>query len=95
MSKNKTADMKAYMKEYNRKYYIANKDEILGTYREKVHCKACNRDINRSSLIRHNNSDYHLKRSGRLIKQPADTGTKEDELTRVVRKAVKKALAHT
>ena len=50
---NKTADMKAYMAEYNKRY-------IAEHSKDKRHCEICSKDINRYSWSDHHKTQKHL-----------------------------------
>lgn len=46
--------------QYNNKYYSQNKDILLQRQKEKVHCKICDKYVNRSSWLRHCKGEKHL-----------------------------------
>ncbi len=45
--------------EYNKRYIEKHKDELREKAKEKIMCKYCNKDISRSSMSTHNNSQKH------------------------------------
>jgi hypothetical protein len=52
-------EMKAYMKEYNKKYYIKNKDKLLAYSLSKKKCLVCNRHYHISHFARHLKTTKH------------------------------------
>jgi hypothetical protein len=59
-------------KDYNAKYYQANKNRILKMMSEKVMCNECGKKISRCNLPKHNRSPKHIKNADRK---------KNDEIT--------------
>jgi predicted RNA-binding Zn-ribbon protein involved in translation (DUF1610 family) len=50
-------------KEYNTKYYQANKERILKGMLEKVMCPECNKMITRCNLMKHQRSKTHQNKA--------------------------------
>ena len=48
--------------EYNRQYYLKNRDNILQNAKEKVICCGCGRCVNRQNLKKHQETQYHKSR---------------------------------
>ena len=46
--------------EYYKKYYEKTKENLLIKCSEKVTCNICNKEINLSSMTRHNKSKIHM-----------------------------------
>ena len=46
--------------EYYKKYYEKTKENLLIKCREKVMCNICNKEVNLSSMTRHNKSKIHM-----------------------------------
>lgn len=48
------------IKEYNRQYYLKNKEKKLNDAKTDIFCAICNKNIHKSSLQRHIKSPKHL-----------------------------------
>ena len=44
------------IKEYNRQYYLQNRDQMLEYGKRKVICQHCNKSVSRNNLIKHQNT---------------------------------------
>jgi hypothetical protein len=66
-------------KEYNAKYYTANKARILKMMSEKVMCNECGKKISRCNLPKHNRSPKHIKNADR--KKNDDITTLQKRIT--------------
>ena len=43
-------------KEYNKKYYLAHRDQMLEYGKKKITCEHCDKSISRNNLIKHQNT---------------------------------------
>ena len=50
------------MKQYQREYYLKNKEILIEKLKQKVMCTTCNRKLCIASYKRHLKCTYHLKR---------------------------------
>jgi hypothetical protein len=57
-------------KEYNKKYYETNKDQIKKKLFTKVECDKCNRKVNHQNIKNHQKSSYCQLRA--ISQQPSD-----------------------
>ena len=44
------------IKEYNRNYYLQNRDQMLIYGKRKVVCQYCNKSVSRNNLLKHQNT---------------------------------------
>lgn len=58
---NKTADVKQYMKEYNKSYYVKNKEKLDNYYAVKVQCE-CGMMVRKNNLPGHRTKGRHIKK---------------------------------
>jgi hypothetical protein len=52
---------KEYIKEYNKKRYLNNREALLQISREKYFCKDCNKEIVKYFKCRHEKTKKHIK----------------------------------
>ena len=64
---------KQKMKEYNKMYYVKNKEKILAQVNKKEECTICNKITNHQHLNRHKLSSYcQLVKLRKTIEQPQE-----------------------
>ena len=49
-------DNKNKIKDYNRQYYLAHRDQMLSYGKRKVVCEHCNKTVSRNNLSKHQNT---------------------------------------
>ena len=71
--------MKGKQKEYCKKYYANNKEQVITQQREKIACNICNSLITRNKMIRHQQTDICKKKALILNNSHIDKDTQLKE----------------